>query len=173
MRKHLLVVILLCAAVLTTCAHPRKTTKKKSAKKPVAAAMSSKGLTVVSMRRGACFGRCPEYILILQRDGTAEYHGVRNVDKVGIYKKSLGAEKVAGLFKEFEKNRADTCQDLYRARIPDVPGIYYELTIGGRKKVIGNAHFGPFYLMSLAKDMDEIAGMPDATWKKISDVPEE
>ncbi len=97
-----------------------------------------------------------------------EYNGVRNVEMIGVYQKKIDENRVAAIFSEFMGERVDTCQSFYKAVIPDVPGLYYEFVIGGKKKVIGNAHFGPAYLQGLATEIDA-AGRPDESWKKISD----
>ena len=123
------------------------------------------------MRRGACFGRCAEYVITLHTDGTVEYNGVRNVDMIGVYRKAVGADQVAPLFKKIADDRIDTCKATYKTIIPDLPGLYYEVMINGEKKPIGNAHFGPPFLVEISQDIDQIGGKPDASWKMISDKP--
>ena len=171
MRKQLLILLLIGATALTACAHGRKTTRKKVKKATVTAPV--KGLSAVAMRRGACFGRCPEYVLTINSSGIAEYTGIRNAAVTGVYQKNIGAAQAQALLNEFMDYRADTCSSLYKSMIADLPGLHYTLTINGKQKLIGNAGFGPPYLTSLGAEMDAL-GSVDATWKKISDkVPEE
>jgi hypothetical protein len=165
MKKPLLIALLLISTVFIACAHSRKT-KKTSAKTTTAKVTSIKGLSSVMMRRGACFGRCPEYTLTVNSNGLVEYNGLRNATPLGLYQKNVGTAKAQALLKEFMDNRVDTCQGLYTARIADVPAISYTLIINGREKSIINANFGPRYLTELSNDMDEI-GKVDNTWKKI------
>jgi hypothetical protein len=169
MKKHLLLILLLAATVFTACAAGRKTKQKKARKATTTSA--TRGLTSVAMRRGACFGRCPEYVLTINSNGMATYNGIRSVEKVGVYEKNIGADKAQALLKEFMEFRVDTCSATYRARMADLPGLSYVLTINGKQKTIGNANFGPGYLVSMANEMDEIA-KPDNTWKMISATPE-
>ena len=166
MRKQLLIVLLISITVFTACAHGRKTIRKKTTKATTTS--SAKGLTSVTMQRGACFGRCPEYVLTINSNGMAEYSGKRNADPMGVYQKNVGAAKAQELMKAFMDFRADTCSARYTSRIADMPGLNFTLTINGRQKTIDNANFGPPYFLELSDDMDAL-GKVDATWKKISD----
>ncbi len=170
MKKQLLVALLLCCTVLAACAHSRKTAKKKTTAKISAASL--RGLSSVVMRRGACFGKCPEYTITVNSAGLIVYNGTRNAEPLGVYQKNAGTDKAQALLKSFMDNRADTCVTLYRSRIADMPGLSFTLTRNGKQQLIGNANFGPRFLADLAEEMDAM-GKPDESWKKISDVPME
>lgn len=167
MRKHIAILLFICVSVFTACAHSRKATRKKTVKSSGSA--SVKSLTAVTMRRGACFGRCPEYTLTINSNGKAEYSGKRNAEPLGVYEKNIGTVAAQAMLKKFMSYRADTCSELYTSRIADVPGLYYTLRLSGRDKIINNANFGPEYLTTLAEEMDQI-GKVDASWKKVRDV---
>jgi hypothetical protein len=169
MRKGLLFLLLISITVFTACAHGRKTTKSKK-KAKAATAASVRGLSAVTMRRGACFGRCPEYLLTINSNGMAEYVGKRNTTPLGTYQKNIGAAAAQKLLRSFMDYRADTCRELYTSRIADLPGLHYTLTINGKKKSIANANFGPDYLIRLSEEVDGL-GQVDGSWKKISDMP--
>jgi hypothetical protein len=170
MKKHLLVVLLLFSTVLIACAHGRKTTKKKTTTKATTSNTALRGLTSVMMRRGACFGKCPEYQLTVNSNGLVEYNGYRNTTPMGVYQKNIGTAKAQAMLKSFMDYRADTCVTLYTSRIADMPGLSFTLTQNGKKQLIGNAHFGPRFLVDLSEEMDAL-GKVDNTWKKISSVP--
>lgn len=170
MKKHLLIVILLFSTVLVACAHSRKTTRKKTTTKASTSTSALRGLTSVMMRRGACFGRCPEYTLTVNSNGIVVYNGIRNSEPVGVYQKNVGASKAQALLKQFMDNRADTCVSLYTSRIADMPGLSYTLVRNGKQQLIGNAHFGPRFLVDLSDEVDAL-GKVDATWKKVSGTP--
>ena len=172
MRKNLLILLLISMAVFTACAQSRKTTTTKKTEKPAAAGTAAlKGLTSVAMRRGACFGRCPEYVLTISSNGIADYTGTRNADPMGVYQKAVGTTAAQELLKEFMEYRADTCKDLYTANIADLPGLHFTLMINGKKKIINNANFGPEFLITLSDRMDAV-GKVDGSWKKIADKAE-
>lgn len=167
MRKHIAILLLISITVFTACAQARKTTRKKPTSKAATTA-SVQGLSAVTMRRGACFGRCPEYTLTINSNGLAEYSGGRNANPMGVYQKNIGAAAARALLKEFMDNRADTASALYTSRIADMPGLHFTLKLNGKDKNISNANFGPMYFSSLSEEMDRL-GKVDDTWKKISD----
>jgi hypothetical protein len=169
MKKPLLIALLLFSTVFIACAHGRKTTRKKASTKTAATA-GLRGLTSVMMRRGACFGRCPEYTISINSNGLIEYNGTRNATPLGVYEKNVGAAKAQALLKKFMDYHADTCKSLYTSLIADMPGLSYTLVINGKTQVIGNAHFGPRFLVDLSDEVDEL-GKVDDSWKKIRDVP--
>jgi hypothetical protein len=170
MKKPLLIPVLICFAVLAACAQGRKTAKGEAA--PKAGKAPAQSLTSATMRRGACFGKCPEYTITINSSGLAEYTGKRNAEPLGVYQKNIGAAAAQALLKEFAQYRVDTCQDLYRVAISDLPGLHYTFIINGKEKKIGNANFGPDFLIIMSDQMDAL-GKVDASWKKIRDIQPE
>lgn len=170
MKKSLATILLLTVLIFTACAHQRKTAIRKKGK-PVKAAGTA-GISSISMGRGACFGRCPTYTLIVNSDGRAQYKGRMFTERIGVYEKTFPAQKAAALMQTFVQYRVDTCAANYEQPVADLPGIFYKITRNGKVQEIGNAHFGPRFLKDLARQMDEQFPI-DASWKKISDdVPE-
>ncbi len=122
------------------------------------------------MRRGACFGRCPEYTLTVNSDGLVVYNGIRSTEPLGVYQKNIGAAKAQNVLAQFMYYRADTCSPNYRTRIADLPGLSFTLTQSGKEQLIGNANAGPRFLSYLSESMDSLRNV-DNSWKKIRDVP--
>ena len=170
MCKNFLAVLLVFCCLFGACAQSKKTTKSSGANAPTktSSAKSLRGLTSVTMRRGACFGRCPEYSLTIQSDGLVKYVSKRNAQPEGSFEKNIGADKARKLLQQFMDNRADTCADRYQPIIADLPGLDYKLMINGKEKPIYNANFGPSYLSSLSLEMDAI-GKVDSSWKKVAE----
>ncbi len=169
MKKHLLLGLLLFSTVLIACAHTRKTSRKKTPSNSAGTA-ALRGLTSVMMRRGACFGRCPEYTLTVNSNGMVEYNGTRNTEPLGVYQKNIGTAKAQNLLGRFMAYRADTCSATYHSRVADLPGLSFTLTQNGKQQLIGNANVGPRFLVELSESMDSLVNV-DNTWKKIRDVP--
>jgi hypothetical protein len=157
----------MAATFFTACAQTGKMNRTKTR-----AHGKMPAVTSATMQRGACFGRCPEYKLTIKSDGTVIYQGARNAPSLGTYQKNIGAEEATKVLNEFSQYRVDTLQDTYRQTISDVPGLGYTFVINGREKSVGNANFGPTFLLSMAELMDNY-GKVDANWKKIADVKAE
>lgn len=167
MIRNFLMVLFACSCLFSACAQSKKTTKSGD---PAPQGSNTKsgglrGLSAVSMRRGACFGRCPEYTITVHSDGLAQYASIRNAEPIGNFQKNIGTKKAQDLLREFMDHHADTCRELYEAKIADLPGLTYTLTINGKEKMIHNANFGPTYLMDLSNEIDQL-GPIDTSWKK-------
>lgn len=118
------------------------------------------------MGRTPCYGRCPEYNINVSADGVVTYTGKRFAKDSGVYYKNIGADKAVALIKEVETYKPDTCSENYPNRIPDVPGMYFEISYKDKLKKIKNANFGPAYFKYLATLIDNVGLEHDATWKK-------
>ncbi len=127
-------------------------------------------ITYIKMHRSACFGKCPDYIIELYKNGLVRYTGRGFVDMMGIYEKQYPQPTVQTVFDAFDEKRVDTTQDVYDLTIADLPGIYYTIEYGSRTKKINNAHFGPVFLRDLANLVDSTIKV-DRSWTKISDNP--
>lgn len=120
----------------------------------------------VMIRRTACFGRCPDYSLLIRKDGLVRYTAYRFTAMTGIYEHRIPTAIVSDIFKQFKDNQADTCQNEYRVLASDLPALHITLQNRNGEKNIRNAHYGPKYLVQIAEDIDQKI-KPDASWKKV------
>jgi hypothetical protein len=172
MKTQVLALALIFGTLFVACAQTKKTTAANTQTTSASSKTSNlRGITDVMMRRGACFGRCPEYTITIHSNGLAEYNGIRNTTPLGTYQKNIGEDKARVLLQAFANNRADTCRAFYEARIADAPTLSFKLTKNGQEQTIGNASFGPRFLVDLAEDMDAL-GKVDEHWKKINEGPQ-
>jgi hypothetical protein len=126
----------------------------------------------VSMRRTGCYGRCPDYSIEINSDGTTIYTGRMFVTDTGTFRKNIGTERAATILAEAAAYRLDTCQNLYQSRIADLPGMIITVQYNTQVKTINNANFGPAFLRTLAADIDKAGGKTDDNgWKKIPAPP--
>lgn len=161
-------VLIAFSCLFSACAQSKKTAQSDESTPKGSSTKSAglRGLTSVSMRRGACFGKCPEYTITIHSNGLAQYSSFRNAEPMGDFEKNIGTKTAQDFLRKFMDFRADTCKELYEAKIADLPGLNYSLMINGREKKIYNANFGPTYLMDLSQEMDEL-GKVDSSWKKM------
>lgn len=164
MRNILIAAVLLSLGMFTACAQSKKVAKATKAKKSTMAKNSLK-ISTLTMRRSACYGKCPEYSITVSSNGQVEYNGTRNATPMGLYKKNIGVEKARVLLQDCVEYKVDTCADLYKMRLPDLPGLHFVFTINGKEKWVTNAQEGPPFFQVLAEEVDRL-GTPDATWKK-------
>ncbi len=120
----------------------------------------------IYMRRTACFGKCPDYIVEISNTGKVKYTGNHFVKDSGVFEKNFSTVNVQRLFDEFTRFQIDTCQAQYESRIQDLPGIIYKISYKDRVQSINSANFGPVFLRNLALSVDSFAQV-DKSWKKI------
>lgn len=158
--KNILSLLTAGVILMSACAQQKKTTSK---------AETGSQIQELAMERTACFGQCPAYRVEIKKDGSVKYTGRHFTEYTGTYEIKTDPKKVAELFKSFDKYRVDTCQKSYDNKIPDLPGLIYQITYSGNKQQeIMNAHFGPDFLKQLGKEVDEFAKVDD-TWTKTAD----
>jgi hypothetical protein len=131
---------------------------------------TTSGIVSIEMRRTACFGRCPDYSIEVNKDGTATYTARMFNEDTGTFTKKIGTKKALEILAQYEAMRIDTCRDVYESRMQDLPGIVYNVHYKDSTKMIRNANFGPVFLTKMAKDpMDGLVGKKtDGSWTKIS-----
>ncbi len=130
-------------------------------------------LSYLKMHRSGCFGRCPTYSIEVFENGLVRFTGIRFIADTGIFEKNFTSTKVQELLTSFEKYRVDTLKPAYENRIVDLPGIEYLFTINNKQTHVNNAHFGPSYLRTLARNVDDFVLIEgtirmDNSWKKVS-----
>lgn len=116
LRLFLIVVIVSCAS------------SKKKVETTGASAQSETAVEdslLVSLRRGACFGACPQFTYTVFKSGYAEYNGERNVKKTGKWVARLSKEEVGEIvgwirqYKMEEKNKS-----YINEYLADFPGVW-------------------------------------------------
>lgn len=163
MKKNFFGLFLFVILFFTACAAQQKIS-------------SQPDVSYVKMFRTSCFGRCPTYFIEVYNTGLVRFTGFMFVKDSGIYEKNIGAEKAQQLLRSFSLYRVDTLKDSYKVLVSDLPGINYAFKYGATSKEVRNAHYGPYFLREMAKEVDALVKTDgvlqlSSDWKKISDGP--
>jgi hypothetical protein len=158
MKKIALVILMLSTL---SCALAKKSKQKKKQK------ATTSNIVSVGLHRTMCYGQCPDYIIDINKNGTATYTGNRFTLDTGIFQKNIGVEKAKGIIDMFVKYKVDTCKEMYDNPLPDLPGLNITINYKNTKKTIYSASFGPDFLREIAEVMDEAGLKKDDSWKKI------
>lgn len=118
------------------------------------------------MQKTTCRGFCPVYTISIFHNGKVTYHGERNVDKTGDYKKKISKKKVKKLIAQFEKYNFWNFQDQYVSRATDLPTTFISFTHKGKSKKIEDYWDAPKELKELEKMVEEVANSKNR-WKKL------
>lgn len=152
----MIMIALLAAGVALAKNHKHK---KRSRSRP--------GIESITMQRTGCFGKCPVYVIELDKDGQATYTAYRNTADTGILKKNFGTSRAASIFSKTMSDRTDTCKNTYKAMATDLPGLIFTIRYADSVKKINNANFGPPVLRQLADSLDALIGKrTDDSWHR-------
>jgi hypothetical protein len=123
-------------------------------------------ITSVSVLHPGCYGRCPQYSIEINSDGMMTYTALRFNPDTGIFEKKISPEKAMELINQFTTYRVDTCQNIYKTRVPDISGLVITIQYNDSTKTIRDANFGPYFLKQLANSIDQLGIKDDSTWRK-------
>lgn len=123
-------------------------------------------VTYLKMQRTACFGRCKEYTVILNKNGTIEWEGKRNVDKIGKYTSKISQVTMKNFFTQLGKYKLSSVKSTYKPLATDLPHIHFTMILNGKTKGIKNADAGPGYLANIANRVDSL--IADLDWKQVA-----
>ena len=76
-----------------------------------------------SMDKGMCYGSCPEYRLEVYKSRYLIYIGIKNTEKLGVYRKTLSKPEYKEICKAFKKSKFDSFEDNYESQVPDLPSV--------------------------------------------------
>lgn len=109
-------------------------------------AEQSKPYVLASIKKTACYGKCPVFEAKFYNDGRAEYFGKMNVEKMGSYASRIDDSTVKSI-----RSKAGELGyfDLYNTyptgevKIADLPTTISSVRIGDMIKTVSNKYQGP------------------------------
>jgi hypothetical protein len=123
------------------------------------------GIRQIGIERSACFGKCPAYTLIVNGDGTFQYHGKEFTKRRGDWHGTVDAKQLAVILAYISEMGYFKLMDEYTVGYSDLPGAYTMVRTRTRKKIIYNyGDSGPAKLNALQDMIDRLLG--DAKWKR-------
>jgi len=85
---------------------------------------TSAGSALVTLERGACFGTCPMYSLVIYEDGTVVFMGIRFVAEAGIHIGKIEPEDAAALVESITEQGYFNLDDAYTDQsVTDLPTV--------------------------------------------------
>ncbi|NLL28157.1 MAG: hypothetical protein GX259_05115 [Bacteroidales bacterium] len=119
-----------------------------------------------SLRKTECRGKCPVFFMEIFKSGIVVFEGVKNIDKIGKYEKTLSKKEIKNLQKSFDDFDFFSFENEYTGKITDLPSTYISYTNNGQTKQIRDYFGAPEKLKELEEILNEIAQSKDG-WKKI------
>lgn len=116
-----------------------------------------------SIERTACFGLCPTYTMTIYADGFVEYNGIRAVDKIGAYTRTISQERMDSIVTCAKEIGFMEMEDSYDDEmVMDLPSATTTVVIEGEKKSVMRRYDFPKRILTLEKLFDNI--MNSGSW---------
>lgn len=115
---------------------------------------------LVELRRGICYGTCPEYSVTICDDGQVIYVGKSHVSTIGERRTYIDSQSLDEVLSTFRESNYLSLNDFYtNISATDFPSYYLSITIDGKAKYI--SHYAgdesaPKILYKLEDKIDEI-----------------
>jgi len=166
MFKYLFVVIIIFSSCLNT---PNNVLKNNDYTSQVFEENS-----FLSMRRTACFGKCPTYEVSFYKNGKVLYEGKKFVKNEGLYEGKINIKTIALIQDKIREIDFFELDSIYDARISDLPSVILEVNIDDKNHKVLDRYKGPVKLRDFEKFIDNIvlqmeSGLIGSDWKKISE----
>ncbi len=147
-------------SILLSCNPPKKATDS-TVNTSVPTMLNAERL--ITLEKGACYGRCPIYKIHINNDGSMELEGKRFIDFIGPHTGNLPKAELDALKANIKSLAWDSYPEDYPTQISDLPSS--KLTHYNSKKNYNTrwSHGAPEELETLAGKIHEIA--LNSAWK--------
>ncbi len=110
-----------------------------------------------SLKKSACFGKCPTYKLTINQGGYATFEGVANTNNLGIHGKQISEDQFKVLEEAFENSNFETYPTKFQSQIADLPSNTIGFHNGESYKEISGKEERPEQVMQLQFLLEKIA----------------
>lgn len=118
----------------------------------------------IEFQKGACFGSCPVFKMVIYQGGLATYEGQRFTDRMGLHAKQLDGETYKELVKAFDAANIWNFQNTYKAQVPDLPTVTITYYKDDNVKTIKGKDGRPDKVVELEKMLNKVA--ESGGWQK-------
>lgn len=167
------ILVLSIMMALTGCKSNKETASSASAateqssESPATETPSTASAKLVSIKRTACYGRCPIYQLTIMDNGELLYEGKRFVEKIGTYTGLITGQDLENVIKKINEVKYFELEDAYDVPIADFPTCVTSVNLDGKSKTIMNKQGAPAELKSLELYIDSL--IDGLEMKRLSD----
>ena len=113
-------------------------------------------LPLVSMKRTACHGTCPQYTISIYETGLIKYEGKLFVEKIGCFYGSISKVMINDIKSNLDSIRFFSFNNEYNAPMTDVPSVILEVNISSKNHKVVDRFNGPKELKLFEKFIDNI-----------------
>jgi len=110
----------------------------------------------LSYAKGACFGRCPTFIMEIYDKGYAKFKGKLYTEKRGLWQIKLTKAQLKNIELALEEADLMNKPSKYESNIPDLPRTTFLYYKGDIEKSVTGKEYLPEEVVSLSKTLDQI-----------------
>jgi len=120
--------------------------------------------TAISYSRGACFGMCPIFDLVVMKDGKASYLGKNNVNRIGRFEARVSFSDIQLIQSKAREIGYFELLPVYdNEGVHDLPNITTSISDGKHVHRVRNRYKGPAALRYLYTELDSL--IERQSWK--------
>lgn len=132
-------------------------------------AQAQKGDSLLAgIRRGACFGKCPQYEAMIYQSGYATYTGEQNVTRTGKWQAWMDKAQLSAVESLLEESGTERWDSVYVNKyLADFPVLFlWVRQQGGSRRIMVNHEAPPEEITGFAKGLDQLLSGLD--WRKVN-----
>ena len=167
-------VLILCCAVFTLFACGKKKDavvtvadaqlESIKAKEDSLATLAAQKDTFLIYHRGACYGMCPIFDLVVYMDGSAVYEGKNFVDLIGFYQTKMDATDLQKITDQDNAICYFGLEEKYdNPKVTDLPTTRTGIRKDGKLKMVSNRYKGPGGLKIIDETIEK--NIEDQNWE--------
>jgi len=124
---------------------------------PAAITLTNHGITQIGIERSACYGMCPVYTFVLNRDGTFRYKGEAFVERMGMFTGTIPVYEFNRLAQYLKDSGYMELRDGYGAPGDDGETVFTTVVMNGTRKVVmDHSYSGPPKLWAMEQLIDHV-----------------
>lgn len=123
---------------------------------------------VFTLKKTACYGKCPVFTLNLFSDGTVMFEGKMFTEKIGLYQNHISEKEINNLIIEFMNADFFNLEDEYISGMTDLPTTYLTFTYNSKTKTIKDYYGSPEKLKILENTINRYRKLEN--WTRIEKV---
>ncbi|MDX6404152.1 MAG: hypothetical protein QOH70_1607 [Blastocatellia bacterium] len=161
LKRNLSLLAAIALALVLSCSHALK--EMKGPKTPT---LPIEQISEITYERiFGCLGECPMYKVVLRKDGTASYIGLRYAERKGNYRSSYNEYYFTQIAKLISRNEYLNFKEQYGPSATDEGYIITSVAYGDQRKTIKNyGAEGPMELWSIEMALE--GAMSQIRWEK-------
>lgn len=118
-----------------------------------------------SMERTPCFGKCPAYLITVDREGAAVYTGRSFADRPGTWRGRVDQATMNALLDRANAAGFFTMEDRYDGNVTDLPSTIIRIQADGRDKKVVARYKVPPSFKAFAAQADSL--LDRVAWERV------